>query len=60
VAVGLAQKLGPLDAAGVLMGAAIGVLTTGLGPEKAVEYLRGLADGIENGEGDGTTVTGNA
>lgn len=47
VALGLAQALGPLDAAGVLMGAAQGVLVDNFGRETATRYLRELADETE-------------
>jgi hypothetical protein len=60
VALGLATKLGPLDAAGVLIGAATGVLTATFGHEKAAEYFREIAAGIENGEGGSAPVSGHA
>jgi hypothetical protein len=50
LSVGLAAKLGPQEAAGVLAGAAIGVLTTAFGPEHAATFFRELADAIELGD----------
>jgi hypothetical protein len=47
VAVGLAAKLGPLEAAGILAGAAAVVLSSALGPAAAADYLRQLAGGVE-------------
>jgi len=39
----LVMVLPPMDVAGVLAGAAIGVLRTHYGPEKAAEYMTELA-----------------
>ena len=43
----LAGRLGPMDAAGTLIGAAVGLLATTYGEAKAVDYLRGVADELE-------------
>lgn len=50
-AAGLATMLGPVDAAGVLIGAGFGVLADAFGAELAVTYLRELADEVEQ-DGD--------
>lgn len=50
VAAGLATKFGALDAGAVLLGAAVGALLTEFGDDRTAEYLRGVADAIENGE----------
>jgi hypothetical protein len=50
IALGLTAKLGPRDAAAVLLGAATGILTTAFGPEMAANYFSGVADAIQNGE----------
>jgi hypothetical protein len=47
VAQGLAGKLGAMDAAGVLVGAAVGVLEAEGGPALAAKYLREMADEVE-------------
>lgn len=47
----LTAVLGPTDAAGVLMGAAVGVLSEAFGQDKAVEYLREIANEIEHDPG---------
>ena len=59
LAVGLAARLGPRAAAGLLIGAASGVLETAFGREHAVEMFRGMADAIELGD-DGSTEAGHA
>jgi hypothetical protein len=52
VAHGMALKLGAEAAAAVLLGAAVGVLMTSCGAEKAAEYLSALAAALEHGDGD--------
>ena len=46
-AAGLRHVLGPLNAAGVLIGAAVGVLSMAFGEAKAAEYVRKLADDLD-------------
>lgn len=43
----LAGRLGPKDAAGTLIGAAVGLLETTYGQAKAADYLRGVAEELE-------------
>jgi len=51
-AASLHHVLGGLNAAGLLIGAACGVLATEFGDAKAAEYLREVADAIEADDGD--------
>ncbi len=44
VALSLTKVLSPIDAAGLLMGAAVGILTEHVGDGAAEDYLRQLAD----------------
>jgi hypothetical protein len=47
-AVQLAERLGAMDAAGLLMGAAVGVLTSEYGADTASHYLEELAEEMAN------------
>ena len=47
VAYGLVRKFGAIDAAGVLIGAAVGVLEVDGSPAIAARYLREMADEID-------------
>ena len=47
VAIGLQAGLAPINAVGVLMGAAIGILESTYDSEKAAQYLREIADELE-------------
>jgi hypothetical protein len=51
VAMALNGVLGPVDAVGVLLGAAVGILADTFGDEAAADWLRKTADEIENDEG---------
>lgn len=51
VASGLRDGLGPIDTAGVLIGAAVGVLENAHGPVLAANYLRQVADELGKGPG---------
>ena len=50
-ALALQQMFTPMDAAGLLIGAAVGVLETEYGRHKAAEYVEGLAREMR-GKGD--------
>lgn len=43
----LQQRLDPIDSAGILIGAAIGVLLSTVGKAKAVEYLLNIAADLD-------------
>jgi hypothetical protein len=53
LAMGLRAKFGAPDAAGLLLGAATGLLTNEFGDEAAAAWLAGLADGLRDGADDG-------
>lgn len=52
IAFNLQKVMAPIDAAGVLMGAALGILTQRFGEAKAIEYLRELATELEEDDDD--------
>ena len=58
LAQGLVVVLGPVDAAGVLLGAGTAVLTEAYDKEMAVRYLREVADELE--ADDSEPVVGHA
>src|SRR5262245_60941122 len=47
VAHGMQKLLDPTDAAGVMIGAGAGVLEAAFGRERAIEYLKALADEMQ-------------
>jgi hypothetical protein len=56
----LAGRLGPMDAAGTLIGAAVGLLETTYGQAKTVDYLRGVAEELERDDDLPTSPVGHA
>jgi hypothetical protein len=52
IAASLRHVIGPIPAAGLLLGGACGILLTEFGREHTVRHLRELADSVENDDGD--------
>jgi len=48
--IGLTHLFSPVDAAGLLFGAGVGVLADGLGPQETKKYLQGLVDDFNHPE----------
>lgn len=51
IAASLRHVIGPINAAGLLLGGACGILLTEYGRDEAVRHLREMADSIENDDG---------